>query len=204
MCNESSIITRNLNEAAFPGSNPIDLCPPALRAEVDAWNERTYERVNNGVYKCGFATTQAAYDAAQAELFAELAALDAVLADRRFLCGDVFSEADLRLFPTAVRFDAVYAGLFKCSARRWADFPHLQAWLMDVASLPLPGGGALISTVDVDDCRRSYYSQLFPLNPGGLVPSGPTAKDLGLLNPQPRGPIDAASMYCMQPQNAPV
>ena len=132
------------------------------------------------VYRSGFATTQAAYDAVQARLWAALSSLEAALAGRRFLCGARFTRADLFLFPTAARFDAVYTGIFKCSARRWADHPRLQAWLLDCAALPLPGGGALADTVDVDDCRRSYYAQLFPLNPGGIVPSGPTAAALGL------------------------
>ena len=200
--NDSASLVRALNAAPFPGvESTIDLCPDALRAEIDAWNERTYESVNNGVYKCGFATSQAAYDAAQAELYGTLASLDAALATRRFLCGEKFTEADLRLFPSAVRFDAVYTGIFKCSARRWADHPHLQAWLLDCAALPLPGGGVLADTVDVDDCRRSYYGQLFPLNPGGIVPAGPTAESLGLTGAavggggSERGPRDAASLY---------
>ena len=203
VCNESAAILRNLNEAAFPGAGWIDLCPEELKSEIDSFNERTYESVNNGVYKSGFATTQAAYESAQRALWNELAALDAELAHRRFLCGDKFTEADLRLFPTAVRFDAVYTVLFKCSAKRWSDFPNLQAWLLDCAGLPLPGstGATLADTVDVDDCRKSYFKQLFPLNPGGIIPTGPTAVELGLAGGQAaekessRGPRDAPHVY---------
>lgn len=207
VCNESSQILRNLNEAEFSreGAGWIDLCPEDLKPEIEKWNERTYESVNNGVYKSGFSTTQIAYEAAQAALWSELAAIDAVLAHRRFLCGDRFTEADLRLFPTAVRFDAVYTVLFKCSARRWSDFPNLHAWLLDCAGLPLPGGITLADTVDVDDCRRSYFKQLFPLNPGGIVPTGPTAVELGLAGgqaaqqPSSRGPRDAPHVYYRKP-----
>jgi putative glutathione S-transferase len=197
--NESAAIVRNLNEICFPSSSSggvleksgreerwIDLYPEHLKAEIDALNEKIYDSINNGVYKSGFATTQEAYDAAQHALWSSLEKLDALLSSRRFLTGDYFTEADLRLFPTAVRFDAVYTVLFKCSARRWSDFTNLHAWLIDCAGLPLPvnadgsGGGTLADTVDVDDCRRSYFTQLFPLNPGGIVASGPTAVQLGL------------------------
>jgi glutathionyl-hydroquinone reductase len=192
VCNESAAIVRNLNEISFPGSGEeseswIDLCPEHLKAEIDALNEKTYESINNGVYKSGFATTQEAYDAAQHALWTTLDELEKRLSTHRFLVGDYFTEADLRLFPTAVRFDAVYNVIFKCSAKRWSDFSNLHAWLLDCAALPLPvnrdgggGGGTLADTVDVDDCRRSYFTQLFPLNPGGIVASGPTAEQLGL------------------------
>jgi putative glutathione S-transferase len=199
VCNESAAIVRNLNEISFPsrggrGSGGggereeswIDLYPEHLVQEIDALNEKTYESVNNGVYKSGFATTQEAYDTAQRALWSTLDELDTLLSTQRFLTGEYFTEADLRLFPTAVRFDAVYNVIFKCSAKRWSDFPNLHAWLLDCAALPLPvnsdgsGGGTLADTVDVDDCRRSYFTQLFPLNPGGIVASGPTAAQLGL------------------------
>ena len=187
VCNESAVLVRNLNEANFPGASWIDLCPADLQQEIDDLNDRIYESVNNGVYKSGFATTQSAHDAAQATLWSTLHQLDTTLEHRRFLCGDRFTEADLRLFPTAVRFDAVYVTLFKCAARRWQDFPHLQRWLLDCCALPLPvgasggkagGGGVLLDTVDVDGCRESYFTQLFPLNPGGIVPFGPSSKQL--------------------------
>jgi putative glutathione S-transferase len=221
--NESAAIVRNLNEISFPrgdGSGGggteeswIDLCPEHLVTEIDALNEKTYENINNGVYKSGFATTQEAYDETQRVLWSTLEELDALLATRRFLTGDYFTEADLRLFPTAIRFDAVYNVIFKCSAKRWSDFPNLQAWLIDCAALPLPvnkssggGGGTLADTVDVDDCRRSYFTQLFPLNPGGIVASGPTAVQLGLQggqqqqhSPENRGSRLAPQVYHRKP-----
>ncbi|KAH7618740.1 hypothetical protein Ndes2526B_g05660 [Nannochloris sp. 'desiccata'] len=205
VCNESAALVRNFNEIFFLSTGRgkggggggireksvreeswIDLCPEHLKADIDALNEKIYEPINNGVYKSGFATTQDAYDTAQHALWSTLEELNTLLGSRRFLTGEYFTEADLRLFPTAVRFDAVYSVVFKCSARRWSDFPNLHAWLIDCAALPLPinadgsGGGTLADTVDVDDCRRSYYTQLFPLNPGGIVASGPTAVQLGL------------------------
>jgi len=189
VCNESADLVRMLNEVrGLPGDNGVDLYPAALRGEIDITNDLTYRTINNGVYCCGFATTQAAYDAAAAELGASMAALDARLASRRFLCGERFTEADLRLFPTIARFDAVYAGIFKCGARRVADLPHLGAWMRDVHQLRVPGGGLQVAdALDVDAARRSYYTNLFPLNPGLIVPSGPTAADLRLDAPPGRG-----------------
>jgi putative glutathione S-transferase len=195
VCNDSATIVDNLDALNLPGCSPWQLEPPALRGEIAEWDARIYEPVNNGVYKSGFATTQAAYDAAQRELWAALDALEATLTQRRFLCGDRFTRADLFLFPTAARFDAAYATLFKCSARRWADFPSLAAWLRDCAQLPLPGGGVLGDTVDVDDCRRSYFAQLFPLNPGGIVPWGPSAASLGWDASAGRGPQQAQQVF---------
>jgi len=170
--NESSSIVTMLNRVHVSDvSSAINLRPEELCRQIDELNATLFDTVNNGVYKCGFATEQAAYDAAFQELYAVLEDLNAQLATRRFLLGDKFTEADLRLFPTAARFDPVYAILFKCT-RRWSEFEHLQRWYMDCAMLPIPGRGnrVLLSTVDVDDCKRSYFTQLFPLNPGGIVP----------------------------------
>lgn len=102
-------------------------------------HNQIYPAINDGVYRCGFATTQAAYDAAAAALTAGLRRADALLAVRRFLAGDKFTEADLRLFPTVVRFDAAYAGLFRCGRVRVADLPHLQAWMRDVWQIRVEG-----------------------------------------------------------------
>ncbi|KAL4457697.1 hypothetical protein ABPG75_012562 [Micractinium tetrahymenae] len=198
VCNESAIITRNFAELAAQGSvgSGVDLYPPELRADIDRWNDRIYESVNNGVYKCGFATSQAGFQRAEAELFAALDELEAVLSRQRFVCGERFTEADLRLFPTIARYDSVYATLFKCSRRRVADYPHLQAWMRDVHQLEVPGSRLQIrDCFDLEDARRSYYSQLFPLNPGGIVPSGPTAGDLGFDAPPGRGPQQPAAVF---------
>lgn len=195
VCNESSLLVRMLNAIReLPGSSNVSLAPEHLLDEINKWNDKIGESVNNGVYKCGFATTQGAYDAAERRLVETLFQLDTHLSTQRFLCSDIyFTEADLRLLPTAVRFDAVYATLFKCCRRRWKDFPHLQAWLLDCLSLPLPGGGTIKDTIDLDDCRRSYYSQLFPLNPGNIIPAGPTAEDLQFEGS--RDSSDGSSVY---------
>lgn len=203
VCNESAIICSNLAELARPlGGAPaaVELRPPQLVGEIDRWNERIYETVNNGVYKCGFSTAQAGFSRAEAALFSSLDELDALLSRQRFVCGERFTEADLRLLPTIVRFDAVYATLFKCCKKRIADYPHLQGWLRDVHQLRLLGGGMQIADCfDLDDARRSYFGQLFPLNPGGIVPAGPTAADLGLHLPPGRGPVDFQEVFHFKP-----
>lgn len=178
--NESSSIVRNLGQLQLPGCHDIDLCPPQLLNQIEQLNDQVYRAINNGVYRAGFATSQAGYDAAVGDMHQLLAVLDQRLAQQRFLLGDRFTEADLRLFPTVCRFDAVYAGIFKCGRRRIADYTHLQAWLRDVWQIVTPGGMQVRDTVDIDACRVSYYTNLFPLNPGGIIPSGPTAADLQL------------------------
>ncbi|KAL4857982.1 Glutathionyl-hydroquinone reductase PcpF [Chlorella vulgaris] len=213
VCNESSIIVRNLANLALPLGQPaaaaasggasagasvgaVDLCPAELLGDIERWNTKIYETVNNGVYQCGFSTTQAGFSKAEAALFDTLQELDGVLSRQRFVCGERFTEADLRLFPTIVRFDAVYATLFKCCRRRVADHPHLQAWLRDVHQLQLPSSGLqLRDCFDLEDARRSYFQQLFPLNPSGIVPGGPTAADLGLDVAAGRGSVALADVF---------
>ncbi|GJE27746.1 glutathione S-transferase family protein [Methylobacterium organophilum] len=164
--NESAEILRMLN-GAFGTAGP-DLYPEALRAEIDAVNERVYDRVNNGVYKAGFATTQAAYEEAFTALFDELDALEARLDRSRYLCGPDLTEADIRLFTTLVRFDAVYVGHFKCNRQRIADYPNLSNYLRDLYALPGVAG-----TVDLDHIKRHYYGSHANINPTGIVPAGP-------------------------------
>ena len=165
-----------------------DLRPAALRAEIDVVNERVYDRVNNGVYRTGFATTQAAYDRSVHALFDTLDWLESRLRTQRWLVGNRFSEADLRLFPTLVRFDAVYYGHFKCSVRKLKDYPALSAWTRDVYQLP-----GVAQTVNLDDVRRHYYFSHRGINPCGIVPawtpevfSAPTGR--ALLGPTPVAP----------------
>lgn len=198
--NESADIIRMLNDLQLPGSSSVDLTPPHLQQEIEQLNAEVYDKVNNGVYKAGFATTQDAYDAAVGAVFDCLDALEQRLADNRFLLGDRVTEADLRLYPTIVRFDGSYYTLFKCSRRRIQDYPNLHAWMRDMHNLPLNGGAGLQirDTFDVDDARRSYFSQLFPLNPGGIVPCGPTAQELGLDRPADRGPIHAEDVFFLR------
>ncbi|WP_299485509.1 glutathione S-transferase family protein [Acaryochloris sp. IP29b_bin.137] len=168
--NESSEIILILNSAfnAVAQQPELDLYPESLRRQIDQWNEKIYHAVNNGVYRCGFAQTQAAYDQAVNELFQVLDELDQVLANHRYLCGDSLTLADVRLFPTLFRFDVAYYGLFKCNRRRIQDYPHLGAYLHDLYQLP-----GVADTCNLDAVKQSYYGTLFPLNPGGIIPAGP-------------------------------
>ena len=145
-----------------------DLYPAALREEIDAINALVYTDVNNGVYKAGFATSQASYEAAVDRLFARLDWLEARLAGQRFLVGPQLTEADVRLFTTLVRFDAVYYGHFKCNLRRLVDYPHLWGYARDLYAQP--GFG---DTVDFDHIKRHYYLTHDKINPNRIVPKGP-------------------------------
>jgi putative glutathione S-transferase len=167
--NESAEIIRMLN-GAFDGlgATPGDYYPQDLRAEIDPLNERIYATVNNGVYKAGFATTQAAYEEALTPLFETLDWLEDRLASRRYLCGDRLTEADWRLFTTLLRFDPVYVGHFKCNIRRIADYPRLSAYL--AALLGVPG---VRGTVHLDHIKNHYYGSHKTINPTGIVPVGP-------------------------------
>lgn len=167
--NESADILRMLNDAFVPFERrAIDFYPPPLRAEIDAVNAFVYENVNNGVYRCGFATSQAAYDQAVLQLFAALDRLEEQLSRQRYLVGNVLTEADMRLFPTLVRFDAVYSIHFKCSVRRIADYPNLSGYLCDIYQMP-----GVSETVDMDHIKRHYYLSHRHLNPAGIIPAGP-------------------------------
>ena len=174
--NESADIVRMLNSgfgALADGS--IDLYPEELRAEIDALNERIYPSLNNGVYRAGFATTQLAYEEAYQGVFAMLDELEARLADGRpFLTGKTFTEADIRLFVTLIRFDAAYFSLFKCNRQRLADYPALSAYTRRVLDLP-----GLRETVNIDHIKHGYYS-IKSLNPNRIVPLGPDLSPLGL------------------------
>jgi putative glutathione S-transferase len=150
------------------GAKPGDYYPAPLRAEIDAVNARIYDTLNNGVYKAGFATTQAAYDEAIGPLFDTLDWLEQRLAQSRFLCGDRLTEADVRLFTTLVRFDAVYHGHFKCNIRRIVDYRHLWAYTRDIYQLP-----GIAPTVNFTHIKRHYYMSHRSINPTGIVPAGP-------------------------------
>lgn len=134
----------------------------------------TYELVNNGVYRCGFATQQGAYEQAEKDVHEGLRRCDELLGAARFLCGDTVSEADVRLLPTIVRFDGVYAPFFRCGRFQVrSDYPNVRRWCGDMLELTGP------DLFDLADARKGYYCDLFPLNPGGIVPAGPTEVDLG-------------------------
>jgi putative glutathione S-transferase len=167
--NESADIIRMLGSAFdHVGAKPGDYYPQPLRAEIDAVNRRVYDTLNNGVYKAGFATTQAAYEAAVAPLFDTLDWLEDRLSRARYLCGDAMTEADIRLFTTLVRFDAVYHGHFKCNIRRIVDYRHLWAYTRDIYQLP-----GIAATVDFSHIKRHYYMSHRRINPTGIVPVGP-------------------------------
>lgn len=168
--NESSEIIRMLNRAFDAWGDPsVDLYPAQLAPEIDALNARLYDALNNGVYKAGFATTQAAYETAVVPLFAMLDELDERLATRRFLFGSEITETDIRLFTTAVRFDLVYYGHFKCNVRQLRDYANLEGWLRDMHQWP-----GIAETVNLAQIKRHYYGSQRWVNPTGIIPLGPT------------------------------
>lgn len=167
--NESSEIIRMFNSAFDAlGATAGDTYPEALRPEIDAVNARVYDTVNNGVYKAGFATEQAAHDAASTAVSETLAWLEQRLHGQRFLVGDRLTEADIRLFTTLVRFDPVYHGHFKCNIRALSDHPALWAYTRRLFAHP-----AIRPTVDFDHIKRHYYMSHRSINPTGIVPLGP-------------------------------
>jgi len=171
--NESADIIRMFNSAFDAiGAASGDYYPADLRAEIDAINARIYATVNNGVYRSGFASTQPAYEAAATALFETLDMLEARLARQRFLFGDRLTEADWRLFPTLLRFDPVYVGLFKCNLRRIADYPHLSRYLRELRGWP-----GIEETVDLFHIKHHYYESLRFINPTGIVPLGPAGSE---------------------------
>jgi putative glutathione S-transferase len=167
--NESPEIIHMFNGAfaAFT-DDTTDYYPAPLRAEIDALNDVIYRTVNNGVYKTGFATTQEAYEEAVDALFATLDQLEARLATRRYLLGDQLTEADWRLFPTLVRFDAAYYGAFKCNVRRLVDYANLWAYTRELYQMP-----GIAETVDLEIYKQGYYSPSPLRNPLGIIPKGP-------------------------------
>ena len=166
--NESSEIIRMFN-SAFDGigAAPGDYYPAALRTEIDRINELVYTGLNNGVYRTGFASTQAAYDEAVTRIFATLDTLEQRLASQRYLAGDVITEADWRLFVTLVRFDAVYHHAFKCMLRPLSSYHHLSHYLRELYQVP-----GVAATVRFDHIVTSYYSSE-RVNPNGIVPVVP-------------------------------
>lgn len=189
--NESADILRFLNRA-FDGltGNRLDFYPEPLRPAIDAWNIRIYDGLNNGVYRAGFARTQASYEAAVREVFATLDALEAYLAGSRYLAGEYLTEADWRLFVTLVRFDAAYHGAFKCNLRRLEDYPRLSGYLRELYQWP-----GVRETVRIDHIKRGYY-RIRSINPAGIVPAGPV---LDLERPHGRDRLPGAGVRCRRP-----
>ena len=167
--NESSAIIRMLNSEfdALTGST-LDLYPKPLTEEIDGINSIIYDHVNNGVYKCGFATTQDAYEEAFDSLFKTLDMLEERLSARRYLTGDLITEADWRLFTTLVRFDPVYVGHFKCNQRRIADYPNLSNYLRELYQVP-----GISDTVNMEHIKDHYYKSHPSVNPTKIVAKGP-------------------------------
>jgi glutathionyl-hydroquinone reductase len=164
--NESTDIIRMFN-SGFDGvgANTADFYPAALRPAIDDWNARIQATVNEGVYRAGFAATAAAHTEAVEALFATLDTLEAHLAGSRFLCGEQLTEADIRLFPTLLRFDAVYYDLFRCRKKHLADYRHLWDYTRDIYQWP-----GVAATVNMRHIRGHYYESLIALNPAGTVP----------------------------------
>ena len=167
--NESSEIIRMFN-SAFADFTPekTDYYPKELRNEIDSINARIYETLNNGVYRCGFATTQKAYETAFTELFACLDELESRLSKQRFLIGNRITEADWRLFTTLIRFDAVYYSHFKTNLRRISDYPELYAYTRDLYQQP-----GIKQTVNLEHIKQHYYYSHETINPTRIVPEGP-------------------------------
>lgn len=178
--NESSEIIRMLN-SAFDGisGNTADYWPTDLRDSIDPINARIYDTLNNGVYKCGFATTQAAYNLAIGPLFDTLDWLEDHLSRSRYLLGDRITEADWRLFTTLIRFDPVYHGHFKCNRARIVDYPNIWAYTRELYQWP-----GVAATVHFDHITRHYYYSHDSINPHRIVPTGP---ELNYLKPHGRG-----------------
>jgi glutathionyl-hydroquinone reductase len=168
--NESAEIIEILNAEFndYATNSELDLAPIALQDSIDQWNEIIYQSVNNGVYRCGFAQTQAAYDLAHQELFATLDRIEDTLTTQDYLCGELLTLADIRLFTTLIRFDLVYNTLFKCNRRRIQDYPRLQTYLQKIYHLP-----GVTATCNFQTILQDYYGNLFPLNPGGIIPKLP-------------------------------
>ena len=184
--NESSEIIRMLNSEFDEFGNPtLDLYPDALRTAIDETNTLVYDAINNGVYRCGFARTQQAYEESFRKLFAALHNLEQRLGRQRYLVGDRFTEADLRLFPTLVRFDAVYYGHFKCNLRRLADYHNLSNYMREIYQMP-----GVAETVDIPRIKLGYYGGMRNLNPSGIIPLGP---ELDFTAPHDRGQLARAA-----------
>lgn len=188
--NESAEIVRMFDRVLAPAlTSAAPLTPQTLQAEVDALTARFYNPVNNGVYRCGFARSQEAYETAFAELFAELDALDALLEGRDWLVGGRLTEADLFLFATLVRFDAVYYLHFKCNGRRIADYPNLQAHTERLLSNP-----AIAGTVRMDHIHEHYHRSHESINPHRILPRGPLDHFSNLLRDDHPSPVPGTAI----------
>ncbi|WP_437891717.1 glutathione S-transferase family protein [Phytobacter sp. V91] len=173
--NESADIVRIFNSGfGHLARHNVDLYPALLREEIDRLNSEIYPKLNNGVYRAGFATTQVSYQEAVQDVFSMLDRLEQHLSTAQFLCGGQLTEADIRLFVTLVRFDAAYHGLFKCNLRKLSEYPNLDRYLREMLAIP-----GIRETVNIDHIKQGYYS-IKALNPNGIVPQGPDLSAYGL------------------------
>ncbi|MBS0286442.1 MAG: glutathione S-transferase family protein [Proteobacteria bacterium] len=167
--NESAEIIRMFNSAFNDiTGNQADFYPKALQTKIDTINQFVYENINNGVYRCGFATTQDAYDKAFDKLFNAIEEIENTLATNQYLVGDTITEADWRLFTTLIRFDAVYYSHFKCNLRRMKDYPNLSRYLEELFLYP-----GIKQTVHFDHIKHHYYFSQKQINPTQIIPKGP-------------------------------
>jgi len=184
--NESSDIIRMFNSEFDEITHELtDYYPDSLAAEIDEVNARIYDTVNNGVYRAGFATYQSAYDSAVREVFSTLDRIEERLQGQRYLVGELLTEADWRLFPTLVRFDAVYYGHFKCNLRHVYEYPALWGYTRDLYQMP-----GIATTVAIEEYKAHYYGSHRNLNPAGIVPLGP---QLDFTAPHRRGALHTSA-----------
>ncbi|XP_058094808.1 uncharacterized protein LOC131240541 [Magnolia sinica] len=197
-CNESYDIIEFFNsglDGAVEEDSNLDLSPPELKEKIKYWNQIIYPNVNNGVYRCGFSQSQQAYDTAVNELFSTLDMLDAHLSTSRYLCGDVLTLADICLFTTLIRFDLVYNVLFKCTKKKLLEYPNLHAYTCDIYQIP-----KVAATCDFSAIMDGYYRILFPLNPGSIRPTMPSACNHEFLSkPHNRESLSSTQSYAQVP-----
>ena len=179
--NESSEILRMFNSEfqGFATRPDLDLYPENQRKQIDEANDWIYPCINNGVYRCGFATKQAAYRRAFEELFEALDRVEKILASSRYLTGSELTEADVRLFTTLVRFDAVYVTHFKCNLKRIVDYPNIWAYTRDIFQ-----SAGVAETVNMEHIKTHYFVSHRKINPLGIIPDGPA---LNFESPHGRG-----------------
>ncbi|XP_010441938.1 PREDICTED: uncharacterized protein LOC104725039 [Camelina sativa] len=190
ICNESydiiDFFNSGLNEVARNAN--LDLSPPELKEKIQDWNQIVYPRVNNGVYRCGFAQSQEAYDGAVNELFSTLDEIEDHLGSNRYLCGERLTLADVCLFTTLIRFDPVYNILFKCTKKKLVEYPNLYGYLRDIYQIP-----GVAATCDFPAIMDGYYKTLFPLNASGIQPAISSSGDQdSLLRPHCRDLVSKA------------
>nr|KYP74131.1 Uncharacterized protein yqjG [Cajanus cajan] len=191
VCNESYDIIHLFNSSlnSVAGNPDLDLSPPELKEKIEEWYRVIYPNVNNGVYRCGFAQSQEAYDRAVNDLFCTLDKLEDHLASSRYLCGDTLTLVDVCLFTTLIRFDLAYNVLFKCTKKKLYEYPNLHAYMRDIYQIPKVAG-----TCNFTEIMDGYYKLLFPLNPGGIRPVMPcTSQNEILCRPHGRESLSSAT-----------